>query len=293
VDGTPPGNATGLTSTDHALGACSSDTSITMTWVAPSDGTGCGVAGYAHSWSTAPELPWPIQTLGTVTTVTGTLGGSVSPRYFNLRAFDGAGNWATTAASWGPFYIDDVAPGAASALASPTHPVGSCSGSGAFQLTWNAAPDTYCGLWGYSYTVTTAPSLPPAVRNLGAVTSLSTTLAPSDLPRYVNLRAVDLANSWSTTYASYGPFTVDTIPGAVSGLLLGKAGGDIPLTWTAEPSANYYRAYHSTDPTFATRTQVGGDVTGTTVTHLGGVATPEPLLFYEVVGTNACKAEGP
>ena len=39
--------------------------------------------------------------------------------------------------------------------------------------------------------------------------------------------------------------------------------------------------------------QVGGDLTTTSTTHVGGASAPEPLVFYQVLGTSICGQEGP
>ncbi|UCF81771.1 MAG: S8 family serine peptidase [Acidobacteriota bacterium] len=113
VDGTEPGAVTDLDSTSHTLDTCSSDMSVTMTWTAALDGTGCGIDGYGIWWSvSAHGLPSAVKDIEEVTTYTETLAPSVSPYYFNIRSVDNAGNWASGYAWWGPFYLN-VAPTAA------------------------------------------------------------------------------------------------------------------------------------------------------------------------------------
>lgn len=294
VDGTAPGLAGNLTSTDHTLGTCSNDTSVTLVWNAAPDGSGCGVDGYSFNWNYPGTLPTATKTLGTVTTYTGNLASSASPYSFNLRAVDQAGNWSPAYASFGPFYIDAIAPGTATGLASSSHAVGSCTSDTSLHVSFTAAPDAECGLLGYGRTLTSGgPSLPPASPTIGVVTSETVAVAPGDSTRYYNLRAVDLAGNWASGYATYGPFTVDLPPGAQGGYLLVKSGADIDMSWTADPAANFYRVYRATDPTFATRSQVGGDLSSPATTEIGGIAGPDSIVYYQVVGTSICLEEGP
>jgi subtilisin family serine protease len=218
VDGTEPGAVTGLVSSDHTIGECSNDMTVMMTWAAAQDGGGCGIDGYGISWTKgAQDIPAAIKDIEEVTTYTGTLVASALPYYFNIRSVDNAGNWDADYVSWGPFYLDDVAPANATNLDSINHTLNECSTNLSVTMTWTAATDAHCGVDGYGISWSTAPVLPPAVKDIEDVTTYTETLAASEFPYYFNIRSVDNAGNWDTDYVSWGPFYL----------------GEVDATWTS------------------------------------------------------------
>ena len=294
VDGTPASDVSNLSSS-HAVGSCSNDLSVSMYWTAASDGIGCGIDGYGIFWSSgAPGMPAAIKDIANVTSYVENLPESTSARYFNIRTVDLAGNWTSSYVSYGPFYLDATAPGYASNISSITHPIGSCSGDPNITLAWTSATDDNCGVDGYSYLFTVgATGLPDTFKDIGNITTLSANIGYSNSPRYFNLRTVDVAGNWTSSYVSYGPFTVDIIPGEVQNLRLKKIGTDIVMNWNAISYADYYNVYKDTDVTFGTRVLMAQLNTGTlSYTFTNGVDSPEPFLAFKIAGTNICGAEG-
>jgi ELWxxDGT repeat protein len=117
------------------------------------------------------------------------------------------GLWST-ATNLGYFIADAVSPGAPSSLTSTSHPVGDPSSNPAVTFTWSPAPDDVSGVGGYSWSLSqSGPALPDTTAEIGRVTSFTTAdLAPGSY--HFNLRAVDRAGNWASTYESYGPVEV-------------------------------------------------------------------------------------
>ncbi len=105
IDTTAPGAISGLSSTTHAVNTVNCSTTVQMSWSAPSDSGGSGVAGYVGEWSLSPStIPiGPINTFGTSSSTN--IGSSSFPRYFHVRAVDNAGNYGPTA-HYGPVLAD-------------------------------------------------------------------------------------------------------------------------------------------------------------------------------------------
>lgn len=105
------------------------------------------------------------------------------------------------------YNFDVVNPGAVTGLGSTSHTVGGNSPDPTVDLYWTRASDDASGVIGYGVSVTTSPSFPAAVENLGNVTNYTTgVLAPGTY--YFNIRAHDRAGRWSSSYATFGPFTI-------------------------------------------------------------------------------------
>ncbi len=130
--------------------------------------------------------------------------------------------------------VDGTAPGAPTGLQSSSHFPGTWYQANDVHLVWNAASDNLSGIAGYARTITTAPALPAQALVLGAVESTQVgPLATNANGWYVNLRAVDRSGNWSASYATAGPFLIDTVkPGAVSGFV---STSHLTNTWTNNP----------------------------------------------------------
>lgn len=297
VDGSAPATVTGLASSSHTAGTCSNDADVTMTWHTASDPGQCGVDGYGIFWkSGSPGIPGTTKDIEEVESYTETLASAATPYYFNIRAVDNAGNWSGDYVSAGPYSIDTVPPGDAWNLRSTTHPVGSCSGDPLVTILWNAAPDAHCGVDGYGILWSTnAPLMPGATKDIEEVTSWTQSIGYSELPRFFSIRTTDNATNWASTYASYGPFTVDRLPGDIRNLSVKRSGNDLKFAWDADAYANFYRLYVDKRPNMGTRSQRGGDIPGGTNSYVdpGAAIGPEKILYYVVLGTNVCGAEGP
>jgi hypothetical protein len=199
VDGTPPGVATNLVSTTHTPGVWSNQTHIVYTWDAAPDNLS-NVDGYGISAQPAPTIPVAEKDLEELplsyqhNLPSGTW-------YFNLRAVDYCGNWATGYASAGPFRIDLVPPSGPANLASATHTLGLQSCSTDVETHWSAASDAGSGLAGYLgvwntqavFDPTGAPNLAPSA------TSVVTDVGSTNAARWFHLRAKDVAGSYGPT----------------------------------------------------------------------------------------------
>jgi len=109
IDATPPSNPTSFTS-DHTPGIWSSQSKVTVSWYDASDGSGSGVDGYSVVWDDKADTLPPttqISTYGNTSTKDLFLG---DHWYVHIRTRDKVGNWATTAAHYGPFWIDYSTP---------------------------------------------------------------------------------------------------------------------------------------------------------------------------------------
>ncbi len=101
-----PETVTGLQSTTHSLGECSSDPEIAAQWTAAVDTGGSGLDGYSIIWDTKSDtLPDTTKDIEDVTTVTSP-SFSDGTYYFHIRSVDNALNWSNTAEHLGPFCID-------------------------------------------------------------------------------------------------------------------------------------------------------------------------------------------
>ncbi|TAH34417.1 MAG: hypothetical protein EYC70_15865 [Planctomycetota bacterium] len=108
VDTKAPGAASGFTSSSHTAGTWSNDSTVDLSWTAPGDGAGSGVAGYGLAAAATQTLPPPTQNLGAVTSTTYTAAEGI--QYLNLRAVDRVGNWSANYASFGTVRIDLTPP---------------------------------------------------------------------------------------------------------------------------------------------------------------------------------------
>ncbi|MBI1382379.1 MAG: S8 family serine peptidase [Planctomycetaceae bacterium] len=131
--------------------------------------------------------------------------------------------------------VDGTPPGIVTGFQSSSHFSGTWYSANDVNLVWNAASDNLSGIAGYSRTTTTSPSMPGQTMNLGAVQMTEVgPLASNQSGWYVNLRAVDRSGNWSNSYASAGPFLIDTVkPGTVSGFV---STSHLTNTWTNNPN---------------------------------------------------------
>jgi hypothetical protein len=133
IDTTPPSNPTTFTSS-HTPGVWSSSPSVTVNWSGASDGSGSGVYGYSYGWS--PLLCWPPPD-----TTVDTTGNSATSQLsdgqwlFCIRTRDVEGNWNSSAAPYGPLYIDTEPPTAQ--VTSPYH-----TSSKTFTVSWSGSDAT-------------------------------------------------------------------------------------------------------------------------------------------------------
>jgi hypothetical protein len=106
LDFVQPNYVTGLTSTTHAVGSYSCNTSVTMVWDPCSDAGGSGMAGFSYHWDhVAVSTPDATLELGpTATSVVSSPGASAQPWYFHIRPYDNAGN-GQNQFNYGPIHL--------------------------------------------------------------------------------------------------------------------------------------------------------------------------------------------
>jgi len=225
VDGTPPSLVSNLISTTHTPGVWSNNGNITYTWTAATDALS-GLSGYGL-WTSSggPGSPGETQDIGAVTVYNESLSTDAAGWWFNIRAVDRSGNWATHA-STGGYLIDLVRPSNPTGLYSSTHTTGAHSIDPNITMNWTAAVDADSGLAGYrgvfDHSSSTSVSGPPNI-GPGAV-SLSTTLSPSTSPWYFHLRSKDVAGNYGTATIHSGPYYIDD-PDPGTGYCFGDGSG--------------------------------------------------------------------
>ncbi|MGD8374887.1 MAG: S8 family serine peptidase [Acidobacteriota bacterium] len=294
VDGTSPTAVGNLDSYTHRPGLCYNEPWIGVQWD-PSFDAGCGLGGYWAEWSlgapASPEGGYFLPPDATSNDVV--LEASVQPFFFNIMPEDAAGNRAGYQ-SWGPVWFDNVPPPGVTNLASESHPLYSCRVPSDAAIFWTPAVDDNCGVRGYSVSWSEIlPGLPDVVMDIGPEDHLILPAPASNHPLYFNIRTVDDADNWSTWAPAYGPIWVDTIPGAVAEFFVAPYSPDLNFWWVPIPDADFYRVYQDTDPQFPHPVQINDDVTTNSLYHPGGMSGPERILYYKVVGTSICGAEGP
>ena len=108
--------------------------------------------------------------------------------------------------------VDETPPTLPQNLVSTSHLTNKWSTSTDIDFSWQAAVDTVSDLDGYCALIAVgSPQLPPEVMYLGDVTSFSPGgLVSSKQPQFFTLRPVDKGGNWSPSFATAGPFLIDT-----------------------------------------------------------------------------------
>ena len=211
IDRTPP-TLPFATSTLPPVNTWSASSHITVALGAALD-AGSGLSGYSIVWDQSPStLPNATQNIGPLGSLSyGPVSGA-GAWYLHARSVDQVGNWSPEAAHFGPFRIDRVPPALPSVSgASPAPNVWTAATSLQVQLT--AGGDVGSGLNGYSFVWDTAPgTIPDAVPDSGAVSTLSTSTTPAAADWYLHVRSVDNVGNVSAGTLHYGPFKVDRVP---------------------------------------------------------------------------------
>lgn len=184
------------------------------------------------------------------------------------------------------FDLDQLPPGAPGSLASSSHAVGASTAKLNVSLSWTQpGPDDWSGVAGYSIAFAASPTVPDAVIEAGPVSSyVSGDLAAGTY--YATVRTIDYAGRGSTSYATYGPFSVvtptpvDIAPYLAPGWarpMVARATGDATATSVPNPVAQLTGNSAPTYFNMSGRNQGQSDHTG-----FIGVRT---RLFVDGIGT--------
>jgi len=127
-----------------------------------------------------------------------------------IRAYARGDSTASTS-GYTTVCVDGLAPNRPSNVRSTTHATGAWTNRRSFTANWTAASDNGCaGMMGYGLKMSSGCSS-PTIRNLGNVTTYSTTLpASAGSNWYLNIRSYDqVGNASSSTCV--GPYRIDTV----------------------------------------------------------------------------------
>lgn len=114
--------------------------------------------------------------------------------------------WATAANNG--YNMDSAPPGVVTNLTSPSHPVSSDLPDRTVEFSFTEASDDMAGIAGYCYRMcANSPQAPTYTMNLVNITSFTTATLDTGM-WYMTIRALDRAEKWSNSYATYGPFNL-------------------------------------------------------------------------------------
>ncbi len=146
---------------------------------------------------------------------------------------------ATTVTDDVTIYVDDTPPPLPTNLQSSTHTPNVWTNDTTITYTWTQPNDNVSGVDGYGVFTSLSAGLPSAAKDIEQVTSFSETLGQGTWN--FSLRPVDNSGNWNASYASVGPFRIDTTaPGSAS--LLGSTthqvnvvncSTTVNMTWSA------------------------------------------------------------
>jgi hypothetical protein len=114
-------------------------------------------------------------------------------------------------------YVDDTPPPLPTNLTSSTHTVNTWTNDTTITYTWTQPADNVSGVDGYGLFTSVGAGLPSASKDMEQGTSFNETLGQGSW--YFNIRPVDNSGNWNASYASVGPFRIDTtLPAAATAL---------------------------------------------------------------------------
>ncbi|MCX7429962.1 MAG: fibronectin type III domain-containing protein, partial [Planctomycetia bacterium] len=267
--------------------APSTNTTVALSWTAPSDGGGGPITGYYVQVATDAGFSKLFQDYRPTTTAQNVTG--LTPNvayYFRVMASNGA--------SWGPnsaTAVRVVPPSAPTALTVPP----GLGTETSVNLTWSAPADTGGGsITGYTVQVATAAAFTTVVQEFTPTTTAQTvTGLTANVPYYFRVRAINAA--------SPGPFSVTAVrlvpPSAPTAVktAAGLTAGSVAVSWTAPTNTGGasaitgYFLQTSEDSNFATFDQVWVTGTSTTVSGL----TSKKTYFFRVMASNGVQSGAP
>lgn len=209
-DDDPPTNPTTFWGS-HEPQVWDNDDTILAHWTGASDGSGSGVNGYDIAWTEDANThldPPSVKTYASSTTSNPLPDGQ--NWYFHIRTKDQMDNWAAQTAHYGPFYIETAPPSNPTSFTS-TPVAGAWSNNPSVTVAWSGAADSGSGVYGYSIEWSQENGTVP-----NKTVDTETTTTQKDLAEgagwYLHVRACDVAGTWASGAAHFGPFQIDTTP---------------------------------------------------------------------------------
>lgn len=181
--------------------------------------------------------------------------------------------------------VDGTDPSLVTNLGSTNHVTNVWSNNASITYAWTAATDALSGVDGYGISTSFGgPSAPADAKDISAVTSFSEVLSSNSTGYYFNIKTVDRSGNWTNSYASTGPYLIDTVdPGLAANLIstthtpnVWSKNTGISFKWTAATDA------HSGLDGYGVSDSLGAPSIPGAVKDIGLVTT-----FSEVVGSSA------
>lgn len=291
VDTTAP---TGLmvSSSSHTVSTWSSDAAIEFAFSGATDTN--GVAGYAVVFDTAAGTVPACAATQAGQSFTGTASPDGSGWRLHVRAIDAAGNCGGTN-SFGPFWIDTVAPPVPGTVVSPSHG-GGATNDPTIDAEWGpSSAGAGAPIAGYRFDFWSG-AVPPACSALTGTSAGTSASSPAlgEGDWYLSVCAVDGAGNESPVTTG-GPYTIDT--SGPTGLLVAStshalatwsSAGDVDFAFSGAIDPNGVAGYSiAFDQAAATVPDSTPEQAGTTFT---GTASPDSADWY--LHVRACDSAG-
>lgn len=214
VDNTPPTNPT-INCSTHNLSTWTNLTVCNVSWSGAADSTS-GVNGYSVEWSMySGTLPDMVKDLNATNASASSPGLADGTWYFHVRTVDNATNWATTAAHFGPIWVDATPPKNPLVIDSDHLPA-TWSNIDTVGVMWSGHNGSLSGVEAFSYLWDcrsgTVPDEVPECTE--AVTWTTSPLLEDGSMHFFHIRTKDRAGNWNATATQKGPFWIDTTPPA-------------------------------------------------------------------------------
>ncbi|MBU1087073.1 MAG: PQQ-binding-like beta-propeller repeat protein [Candidatus Omnitrophica bacterium] len=257
VDSMVPSSVLDLATTSHNNAISiwndpqSRDNTVTVSWSLATD-SASGVDGYSVLWDNNPTtLPDSVKDIEqTQNSITSAALSDANTHYVHVRSVDNVGNWESTAASLGPFYIDTSVPAATSIYQIIEYAGGdylSISGNTIYYsgLAYSAfrvyvsASDAGSGLKQALFPTTTSAGGIDFTEDVGAYQYLYTYEISAPGASYNNVNAVVYDNAGNLTNVPFSVVLDSTAPDFVTTLTssshtqgVPSVNNDIIFTWS-------------------------------------------------------------
>ncbi|MBM3977733.1 MAG: hypothetical protein FJ299_12180 [Planctomycetes bacterium] len=176
-------------------------------------------------------------------------------------------------------YVDNTPPPLPTNLGSSTHTENVWTNDTTITYTWTQPADNVSGVDGYGIFTSSAPGLPGTTKDIEQVLSYAESLTQGTW--YFMLRPVDNSGNWNASYASTGPYKIDTTaptqPGVISSsshtVNVQSCTTTVATSWAASSDAlsglaGYLGVWNTSavfDPTGATNLAAGATSTSTNI----------------------------